>query len=222
MSWTANETKSIRVITDWPNPDAGLNFDAEKVPSVISYGEDGKVKNWGYEVSGRDNALRWLKIMMESGSEQQKYLEGVDEIRQSNSKILEDLGKTADDVVADFLGELWQYAKEDIRKRMVAPVAWEDSIQVVLTVPAVWSGAAKERTLKAAQRAGIGGPISLLSEPEAAALATLSGKVETNTLKVRSSLTLSLSPPTLRLWKLILPPRSEMHLWFAMPAEARW
>lgn len=189
MSWSSSETQAIRVITDWPNPEA-VNSNSEKVPSIISYTDDGKVKSWGYEVGQRDNlSLGWLKIMLESGAEEPKYLTGVKHITNDNSAILESLGKTVDDVVSDFLGELWRYTKEDIRKR-VSRTTWEDSVHVVLTVPAVWSGAAKERTIEAARRAGIGGSLTLLSEPEAAALATLSGKAGTNTLKVNCCLTL--------------------------------
>ncbi|KAK7739029.1 hypothetical protein SLS53_005927 [Cytospora paraplurivora] len=171
------------VITDWPNPEAGINANSEKVPSTISYDKDGKVKNWGYEVTARDTSLRWLKIMLEAGSEHPKYLAGIADIRGSNEDVLRGLGKTADDVVADFLGELWKYTREDIRKRLVDQTAWESSVQVVLTVPAVWSDAAKDRTLKAAQRAGMPASLMLLSEPEAAALATLTGKAEVDTLK---------------------------------------
>ena len=42
----------------------------------------------------------------------------------------------------------------------------------VLSVPAIWSDKAKDATLKAARHAGIQ-PITLIKEPEAAALFTL-------------------------------------------------
>lgn len=220
MSWSSSETQSIRVITDWPNPQA-VNSNSEKVPSVISYNDNGTVKNWGYEVVPQDYlSLAWVKIMLESGVEEPKYVRGVKSIAEDNSAVLNMLGKTVDDVVSNFLGELWRYTKEDIRKR-VSQTTWEDTVQVVLTVPAVWSGAAKERTIKAAQRAGIGGSLTLLSEPEAAALATLSGKAGGNTLKVICFLKMPLALLPIGPVKLIVPYRSERPLWCVMPVEAR-
>ena len=49
------------------------------------------------------------------------------------------------------------------------------SLEFVLTVPAVWSDAAKNATLQAAEQAGIGSRhnLKLISEPEAAAVYTL-------------------------------------------------
>lgn len=48
-------------------------------------------------------------------------------------------------------------------------------VQFVLTVPAVWSDSAKNATLQAAERAGMGSikELKIISEPEAAALYTL-------------------------------------------------
>lgn len=46
-------------------------------------------------------------------------------------------------------------------------------VDVILTVPALWSNAVKDATLNAAKRAGMGSNISLISEPEAAAVYTL-------------------------------------------------
>lgn len=57
--------------------------------------------------------------------------------------------------------------------------------QFVLTVPAVWSDAAKDATLKAAEKAGMGarGELKLISEPEAAAVYTLKA-IQPNHLKI--------------------------------------
>lgn len=48
-------------------------------------------------------------------------------------------------------------------------------VEFVLTVPAVWSDSAKNATLQAAERAGMGNihELKLISEPEAAAVYTL-------------------------------------------------
>lgn len=58
-------------------------------------------------------------------------------------------------------------------------------VQFVLTVPAVWSDSAKDATLKAAEKAGMGSgkDLKLISEPEAAAVYTLKA-IQPNNLKI--------------------------------------
>lgn len=86
-------------------------------------------------------------------------------------------------MVADYLKLLWDYTLDDIKKLQPE---YEDifALRVVLTVPAIWSPAAKDKTLQAARIAGMPGNIRLVTEPEAAALATLKDKAEENSLKV--------------------------------------
>ena len=86
-------------------------------------------------------------------------------------------------MVADYLKLLWDYTLDDIKKLQPE---YEDifTLRVVLTVPAIWSPAAKDKTLQAARIAGMPGNIRLVTEPEAAALATLKDKAEENSLKV--------------------------------------
>ena len=98
--------------------------------------------------------------------------------------LLGKVNKTACTVVADYLRFLWDYTLDDIKKYHPN---YQDiyELRVVLTVPAIWSPAAKNKTHQAAQLAGIPGDIKLVTEPEAAALATLKEKAEENSLQVR-------------------------------------
>jgi molecular chaperone DnaK (HSP70) len=68
---------------------------------------------------------------------------------------------------------IWNYTKEDIRK--VKGDSWVSiyELKVVLTVPAIWSHSAKDRTERVARAAGLPDNLSLVTEPEAAALAVL-------------------------------------------------
>src|SRR5690242_17110229 len=114
VCWAINEgQKRLRLITDWPNPQA-TNANAEKVPSKISYYPDGRVQNWGYEVSMKEDSFKWIKILLEAGN---KHAGTVQEVKDANS-LLAKLGKSPEEVVADYLGALWKYTKEDIRKRV--------------------------------------------------------------------------------------------------------
>jgi len=86
--------------------------------------------------------------------------------------------KTAQDAAADYLRFLWSYTKEHIRRHTPKDDDDNHSPKVVITVPAMWSDVAKERTRKAAEAAGIPGDVSLVSEPEAAALAEFKDKLK--------------------------------------------
>lgn len=184
VCWAIDEgQKKARVITDWPNQQMQGNGDAEKVPSAISFA-DGRMKAWGYDIGIRDDPLRWFKVLLEPDH---KYAQATNEVKSSNA-LLNSLGKTVEDVVAQYLECLWSYTKSHIRKR-IHDEDWEHTydLSVVLTVPAIWSPVAKERTLKAARAAGLPSNPILLTEPEAAALATLHDKADDESLRIGES-----------------------------------
>lgn len=118
--------------------------------------------------------MSWFKLLLDPknkvGQESDKVLETV--------KQLTALNKEPEDVAADYLRLIWEYTKDDIRK--VRGDDWADiyTTRAVLTVPAIWSPSAKDKTMKIARKAGLPENVSLVSEPEAAALAVLREKTE--------------------------------------------
>ncbi|KAL8668801.1 MAG: hypothetical protein Q9168_006582 [Polycauliona sp. 1 TL-2023] len=177
VSWAVNGgSKVIRLINNWPDPTA-QNASKDKVPSSISY-IDGKPQKWGYTVGLTDESFKWIKILLE---ENHKYITTVETVKDSN-QLLKKVDKKAHEVVADYLKLLWEYTLDDIQK--FHPTFREIfALRIVLTVPAMWSPAAKDKTLQAALLAGMPSPIRLVTEPEAAALATLKDKADDDTLK---------------------------------------
>jgi len=181
VSWAINLSggeRNIRVINDWPNPRA-QNATSDKVPTSISY-LGGVPHNWGYQTVASERTFKWFKILLEPDH---RYRSGVDHVRTS-SKLLEVTNKTAEQVAGDYLGLLWKYTKSDIARHQGDD--WEKihSLRVVLTVPAIWSAVAKEKTLRAAKAAGLPDNILLVTEPEAAALAVLQAKATEQDLQV--------------------------------------
>ena len=181
VSWAVNGgSKVIRLINNWPDPSSQV-ASKDKVPSSISY-VDGKPQKWGYNVGLTDESFKWIKILLE---ENHKYVTTVEPVKDSNT-LLRKVDKSAQEVVSDYLKLLWDYTLDDIKK--FHPEYKEIfSLRVILTVPAIWSHTAKERTLQAAKTAGMPGKISLVTEPEAAALATLRDKADDDALKVTST-----------------------------------
>ncbi|KAL0255191.1 hypothetical protein SLS55_009721 [Diplodia seriata] len=182
VSW-AVKTKAgghkVRVINDWPNPHA-QNATADKVPTTVSYGGDGKLDRWGYANTPGDSTLKWFKVLLEPDN---KYRNAVEEV-QASMKLLNSIGKPPEDLTADYLSLIWKYTKDDLRRHQGQD--WEDiyALKVVLTVPAIWSAAAKEKTLRAAKAAGFPADITLVTEPEAAAIAVLKDKAAEEGLEV--------------------------------------
>jgi len=175
VAWALNRgNKHVNLITDWENPTANYsNPNSDKVPTLISYNESGAA--WGFEAAvTKGSTLRWFKILLEP---ENKYEKTPEQVIDSKAN-LEKLGKTAQDAVTDYLRLLWSYALEHIRKHIPKDDDDNQSPKVVITVPAMWSDAAKELTRQAAEDAGIPGDISLVSEPEAAALAEFKDKVK--------------------------------------------
>jgi molecular chaperone DnaK (HSP70) len=85
-------------------------------------------------------------------------------------------GKEPKDIVADYLSGVKDHVFRHLRKDL-GPVLFDTcEIEVVVTVPAVWSDKAKDLTFQAVTKAGFVGNkdmIKMITEPEAAATYTL-------------------------------------------------
>lgn len=98
------------------------------------------------------------------------------------------------DAVSDYLTQLMGHTMEQLVRRYGRDFMRSVEKEYVLTVPAVWSDAAKHATLQAAERAGMGrmSDIRMISEPEAAALYTLKS-VQTSGVKVGDNVSLAIA-----------------------------
>ncbi|GMG26091.1 unnamed protein product [Aspergillus oryzae] len=125
-------------------------------------------------------AFRGIKLLLDE-SQETKYTPSL------ASKVLLGERKTnAVQVMADYLKYLVEYAKSVLRRRF-GIAAKDMDLRFTLTVPAVWSDTAKDRTLNAAIQADIRPQdITLVSEPEAAALYTLRS-IQSNSMAVSNS-----------------------------------
>ncbi|OJK00196.1 hypothetical protein ASPACDRAFT_51993 [Aspergillus aculeatus ATCC 16872] len=120
-----------------------------KVPSTISYGT--RATSWGYQVGPFMEALSGLKLLLDEEQET-TYPPSL-----CSKKLLAILDKDAVHVTADYLRQLIRYA-QGVLERRLGIAASAMSFQFILTVPAVWD---------------LPQDVSLVSEPEAAALYSL-------------------------------------------------
>ncbi|RHZ44338.1 uncharacterized protein CDV56_100181 [Aspergillus thermomutatus] len=163
VAWALQSSpEDVKVINSWPG---ARNRTTPKVPTTISY-ENGKFL-WGYQTPMFGEVVRGVKLLLDPTQE-------IDYRPAVQSKdILAKYGKQPLDVARDYLQLLVNSAKETLRRGFGNAL---DSMEIryVLTVPAVWTDKAKNMTLTAATDAGISAlDVTLVSEPEAAALSCL-------------------------------------------------
>ena len=153
---------------------------ADKVPTELAYNAvDGTVK-WGYLLKPEDTSLRCIKLLLDQRQTLPSWVTSDSLFDQLQSS-----GKTPVRAVADYLTELHAIAIKEMTRRFGQQMMLTTRIEYVLTVPAVWSDSAKNATLQAAEKAGMGNKheLKLISEPEAAMLHALK-TVQPQNLKV--------------------------------------
>ncbi|KAK8068095.1 hsp70 protein [Apiospora saccharicola] len=154
-------------ICKWPGDSTGRVSSDVKVPTIISYTSQTDFK-WGYQVKLNDKSIVGIKLLLDPDQDKPSYLPG-----SGKRTALKSLPKPAVDIAADYIGAVYNHALQEIRKSSVGGFFDTCERDVVLTVPAVWSDKAKDLTLQAATKAGLG-PALMIKEPEAAAIYTLS------------------------------------------------
>ena len=167
------EADQIKVITTWP----GTGREEGKAPTELFY-EDDEI-TWGYDVPSDGDPIRWFKLLLLKDEDLD------DELRQSEfllrgRKMMRETGKQATDLIADYLRLFWGHVLECIARERSESVVNALRFHVVITVPAIWKGYARQDMEVAAKKAGILGrrpagktTLTFAPEPEAAAMSTL-------------------------------------------------
>lgn len=131
----------------------------------------------GFEVPPLSpNRLSWIKILLDPSQPRPQFV--------NPKRTVLPYRKKAVDIVTDYLTGLKNYTILTLERRLGKEFVHGDGqgtgkrrVEFVLTVPAVWSDKARQMTLEAAVRAGLGiegnggagGLLRLITEPEGAA-----------------------------------------------------
>lgn len=128
------------------------------------------VVKWGFPASKDKGSIQMLKLLLDPQQELPPYVS-----RTKLEAQLKQIGRGAVEATADFLDKLKIQALEALDKRYGKAFMATTKIDYILTVPAVWSDAAKDATLRAAEMAGLhkSRNLQMITEPEAAALYAL-------------------------------------------------
>ncbi|CAI4217302.1 unnamed protein product [Parascedosporium putredinis] len=150
----------IEIIKSWPG---GNGITSDKVPTEIAYDTPAKADLF----LDRSQKLPFYVSPLETAAQLKRF------------------DKNVVDAVSDYLTEVYKHTMDTLTRRYGESFMASTKVDFVLTCPAVWSDAAKNTTLQAAERAGMGSKseIQMISEPEAAAVYTLKA-IQPNHLNV--------------------------------------
>ncbi|TVY82722.1 Heat shock 70 kDa protein 12A [Lachnellula suecica] len=159
VAWA--ETKRpdhLAIVNVWPSG-LGMNegVTQDKVPTEIRYTPEGM--EWGFQIPRDAEKQHWFKLALSGESRASAPYE-----------------KLPEELTTDFLTALSRHFRYFLEQKLGATILRTVPLEFCLTVPAIWSEVAKEKTLKACKDAGLSpsqGKISLVSEPEAAAIFAL-------------------------------------------------
>lgn len=174
--------RDVDYLNDWP--DHGDT--ASKVPSRIAYHghnqETGEPNvYWGFTLTpAMQEAYSWMKLLLDNHVAPTTFDLTSDELTSAILRPgMTELpnGKSPVDVCSDFLKGVYEFAMAELARHMTDDLFENTPITFCLTVPATWSDKAKNETREAARTAGIGSRdgdmLRLITEPEAAIIATL-------------------------------------------------
>ncbi|KAL8992491.1 MAG: hypothetical protein Q9188_007572, partial [Gyalolechia gomerana] len=138
----------------------------------LQYTEGGY--KWGFQIASDAKRFQWFKLGLDpdQASAQSSLAQ---EFPDEKAAVPGD-DQTPERLVKDYLSAIRQHAEAVLKKNLHSSIVSIMPVEYVITVPAVWSDAAKAKTRLCAEQAGMGEgeKLQLVAEPEAAAVYALS------------------------------------------------
>lgn len=178
--------EDVTVIKDWPGGLHGLQH-LEKIPSRIAFAKENEgmgEDKFGYDVPPGSRSYSWTKLLLDNSRDRDEW-EGDELTEKLRTGLMETpVDMTPEDVATAFLTKVYDHTVEHIERRMPSSYLAATPMDFWFTVPAMWEESAKDATLRIARNAGFGrrdgDTLSIITEPEAAAIAVLSQAIERN------------------------------------------
>ena len=192
FTWS-KKIERMEVISSWDS-DLHSSSEEEKTPTAISFGPKKKA-TWGYNIPFDAEQGKWFKLLLIDDKDLPEDVRKSTKIKEARA-YLKKHNKTPTAVIAQFLRLLWNHCNQRIIESIGRSLVNYSKFHIVITLPAIWPDYARGRMREAASQAGmlsqrVAGEttLSFISEPEAAALATLSDMEGRCDIKVNSSST---------------------------------
>ncbi|KAL2179721.1 uncharacterized protein P884DRAFT_237588 [Thermothelomyces heterothallicus CBS 202.75] len=173
VAWAETQRPDRRVaITVWPiSKTTPEGESSDKVPTRLRY-NDGEPE-WGFSIpmnTPPEEVVEWFKLDLDPS---------LQSMGTTVTSAARRGGRDVDRLVTDYVSALGNHLMYTLREKLGEGVVKSTPLEFVITVPAIWSDLAKEKTRQACQKAaGLSAtkaPIHLISEPEAAAIYALHG-----------------------------------------------
>ncbi|KAH6632067.1 hypothetical protein F5144DRAFT_612594 [Chaetomium tenue] len=163
----------------WSKKIERMEFRRGESPNRHSFGPKGKT-SWGYNIPFDAEQGKWFKLLLIDDKDLPEDVRKSTKIKEART-YLKKHNKTPVAVIAGFLRLLWNHCNQRITETVSRSLVNYSKFHIVITLPAIWPDYARNRMREAAEQAGmlaarVAGEttLSFISEPEAAALATLS------------------------------------------------
>lgn len=168
VAWSQTiRPENQNVVIQWPDRFGSLDgVTQDKVPTEIAY--NGNVCKWGFQIKDGEGRHQWFKMGLDE--EQAQQVSQLSLQYPDPHALPPSYSQTSIDISVDFLKALKIHTEAILKSKLGNGVMSTTPIEYIITVPAIWSDAAKNRTRSCARRAGMGRNVRIISEPEAAAL----------------------------------------------------
>lgn len=135
-------------------------------------------------------ALEWFKLLLLKEKDLPLDIRHSTKLNEAR-RLQEASNKDVVDIVACFLTQVWKHALRSIEEANGQNLVEKCRLHIVMTLPAIWPHYAQESMRKAAEKAGFFSKrhagetiLKFVSEPEAAALATIKDHSKKSTIQV--------------------------------------
>ncbi|PTB75898.1 hypothetical protein M440DRAFT_1334688 [Trichoderma longibrachiatum ATCC 18648] len=147
VAWAETQRPDRRTaITTWPiSKTTREGESSDKVPTKLRYAKD--EVQWGFSIpitAPQEEVIEWFKLDLDPSLKNIGQAVANDGARG---------GRDADKLVADYLGALCEHLLYTLREKLGESVVKSTPLEFVVTVPAIWSDLAKDKTKRACQKA---------------------------------------------------------------------
>ncbi|KAI5850386.1 hypothetical protein DFP73DRAFT_539181 [Morchella snyderi] len=175
-----DEPDDKEVISAWPS---GGNRTSDKVPTEVSYDNNAPGGyRWGFDIRPGQKRHQWFKLQLDPSQKLATKASSLARRYPSRTELPPGYSGDISQHVTNYLTALMKHTMGVLVKRYSQKFVDDTPIEYILTVPALWSDRARNLTFECAKKAGMS-RISCISEPEAAAIYTLSA-IQPNNLRL--------------------------------------
>ncbi|KAJ4271772.1 hypothetical protein NW762_000478 [Fusarium torreyae] len=196
VAWAySKQPEEIEIVTSW---DSELHHcsDVEKAPTQLHYDGNGGKVSWGYAIAPEKEPLKWFKLLLLDDRDLPPDVARSTQLQEAR-RLRNEANRDPIEIIASFLRKLWNHSLESIERSVGPDLLKRSNFQVVITLPAIWPPYAQQKMKQAAQESGILDPrpdagtttLRFVSEPEAAALATIKDLAQRSTIEAGDTIT---------------------------------